>query len=96
MQKGHELPAGQTVMFSSGAYSDYSVMSFGKLLKPLNEAAWDEMCKASLRESTWKPDGYFESDKAMEWLRSNGFIEEVEYVEIHMGDYGDRPKWEHA
>lgn len=96
MQKGHELPAGQTVMFSTGCYSDYSVMAVAKLLKPMNEDAWTAMCDASCEPNNWKPDGYFDSSKAMAWLRAERFIEEIEYVELHLGDYGDRPKWEEA
>lgn len=97
MKSGYEVPAGQTVMFSSGCYSDYSVGCIGKLLKPLNEAAWNEMCAFANGPSEWRPNGgYFETDKAMTWLREHGYIEDMEYVELHLGDYGDAPKWEDA
>jgi hypothetical protein len=96
MQKGHELPAGTTVAFSTGCYSDYSVGPFAKLLKPMNEAAWAAMVADATRPSTYWPDGFFQSEKAIEWLRENGYIEEVEYVELHLGDYGYAPSWEEA
>lgn len=98
MEKGKELPAGTTVAFSTGSYSDYSVGPFGKLLKPLNEGTWDAMCDAASAPPDWDPQGdpRFNSDKALEWLRANGYIEEVEYVELHLGDYSQRPSWGHA
>lgn len=96
MQKGHELPAGTTVMFSSGCYSDYSVQRVARLLKPLNEAAWNEMLAAATHATSYSEHLRFHSDEAMEWLLKNGYIEDLEYVEMHLGDYGDSPKWEDA
>lgn len=98
MEKGKELPAGQVVAFSTGCYSDYSVNAFGKLLKPMNEAAWNQMCADCTAPPDYYPEGdpRFDSDKAMEWLRANGYIEEIEYVELHMGSYRETPNWEDA
>lgn len=98
MEIGKELPAGQIVAFSTGCYSDYSVGVFAKLLKALNQTAWEAMLDAATAPPDYNPKGdpRFNSDKAVEWLRANGYIEEVEYVELHLGDYGDRPEWADA
>jgi hypothetical protein len=97
MDSGKELPAGTMVAFSTGCYSDYSVNGFAKLLKPLNQSAWEEMVEAALEPNEYATDGKsFERTKAMAWLIANGYIEDTEYVELHMGDYGDTPSWADA
>jgi hypothetical protein len=93
-----QIEVGEVVAFSSGEYSDYRIGSFAKVLKPLNKAVWDEMVAACTVPPDYDPDGdpRFDEDKAVPWLVKNGYIEEVEYTELHLGDYHRAPAWENA
>jgi hypothetical protein len=98
MKSGHELPAGTVVAISTGEYSDYRVGAFVKLLKPINEAVWEEMGKACSAPRSYDPDGdpRFDEYKAIPWLVAHGYAEEIEHVELHMGDYGRLASWSEA
>lgn len=93
-----EIKAGAVVCFSTGCYSDYSVGSFARVLKPINEAVWKDMTDACTHPREWDKDGdpRFNSDEAVPWFVKNGYIEEVEYQELHLGDYAETPKWSMA
>jgi hypothetical protein len=63
----------------------------------MNEAAWQEMVAGCSKPASYDPEYIrFEEDEAIAWLKANGYIEEVEYVELHLGDYGRAPRWENA
>ena len=94
MTQATEFPAGSVVAFSSGEYSDYSIGAFSKVLKPINEAVWNAM-RAACKGTDWDPDR-FDDGKAVPWLVANGYIEEIEYQELHLGDYGRCPDWGNA
>ncbi len=96
MTQATEIKASSTVLFATGCYSDYSVGCLGRVLKPINKAVWDEMVKGATVAPSYAPEPRFESAAAMAWLIANGYIEEVTYVGLHLGDYGDTPKWENA
>lgn len=98
MTQATEIAVGETVAFSSGEYSDYRIGSFAKVLKPINQEVWELM-----REACTEPPEYdktadprFDEYKAVPWFVSNGYIEEIEYTELHLGDYGRCPDWSDA
>ena len=98
MTQATEIGIGETVAFSSGEYSDYRIGSFAKVLKPINAGVWE-----SLREGCTEPPEYdktasprFDEYKAVPWLIANGYIEEIEYTELHLGDYDTLPNWSEA
>ena len=90
MKKGQELPAGTILMLSAGEYSGYGIIVIGKLLKPINETVWNEMNAALTK------DGWFERHLALPWLLEHVYLEEMEYVELTMIDYGIPTDWECA
>lgn len=98
MTQATEIRVGQMVAFSCGEYSDYSISGFSRVLKPINEAVWDAMVAGCTAPPSYDPDDdpRFHEEKAVPWLVANGYVEEVEYTELHLGDYGRAPRWTHA
>jgi hypothetical protein len=91
------IKPGSYVAFSEGCYSDYGVNGFAKCLKEINPEVWQEMVDACTGPQEWDPSYIrFESGKAVPWLIANGYIEEIQYAELHMDDYGEQPSWSHA
>lgn len=93
--KKTQINPGDVVAFSSGEYSDYRVGSFARALKPITKEVWEELGKACSKPPEWDKDGdpRFDEYKAVPWLVARGYIEEIEYHEMWMGDYGRLPKW---
>ena len=88
-----DIPAGTLVLVSQGEYSDYTVLAVARTLKPIDEKVWDEMkaaCK-SLRETD--ANSWGELSHALPWFLKNGYMEEVEHQEMHLG-YIDLLNWE--
>jgi hypothetical protein len=98
MTQKTQIEAGEVVAFSSGEYSDYGISGFSKVLKPLNKTVWDEMVAACTAPPDYDPDDdpRFHDDRVMPWLVKNGYIEEIEYTELHLGAYRRAPAWENA
>lgn len=95
MTQATEIPVGAMIALSSGEYSDYRVGCFSRVLRPLNEAVWEEMRSACTVPPDYDPteSPRFDEYKAVPWLVANGYIEELPYTELHLGDYGELPKW---
>jgi hypothetical protein len=98
MTQATEIKVGEVVAFSSGEYSDYRIGSFAKVLKPLNAEVWETMRVACTVPPEYDPEGdpRFDEYKAVPWLVANGYIEEVTYTELHLGDFNRLPRWENA
>lgn len=95
----HTLQPGQIVYFSTGCYSGYGVCGVARVIKPFAKKVFEEMVAACTHPYEWQKDGepHFHSDGAMPWLIKNGYIEEVDYQELHLGGYSfDTPRWEDA
>ena len=88
-----EIPAGKLLLISQGAYSDYTVCSIARLLKPINKEVWDRLIAEFRAESDWAYDAM---DKMVPRLIKDGYIEEVEYQELYLGSYGELRTWEEA
>lgn len=95
-----EIGVGQVIALTSGEYSSYRVISFAKVLKPINAAVWDEMVKACTTRHELYPEEppYFDDEKATPWFVDQGYIEDVEYTELHLDDDGQGKAftWEEA
>ena len=93
-----EVPVGALVLFSSGCYSDYGVSLLAKVLKPISESVWIAMRDGGMMVPHWDEGGEKRWDETAgrQWLITNGYIEEMEYTELHMGEYGRCSEWSHA
>ena len=86
-QKMRTIKAGETVIVTSGVYSDYRVMGMFRCLKDFSPD--EEMIKYT-RPSAFKKDrDFFEDTKCLAGLCSDRILEEVQHMELHLGDYGD-------
>lgn len=96
MTQAKEIPAGTIVALSSGEYSDYSVLMFARVIKPLNADVWQEMGTGCQDSEVSHDYEYCNLYKCAPWLVTNGYIEEIEYTELHVGAYGHMPDWNMA
>lgn len=85
-----KITKGQTLMFSSGAYSDYYV---GSIMRALRDFDTEEM----LKEFNGVPErpGH---ESLTTWLMREGFADDVEYTELHeeadyLGQQGGQPRY---
>ena len=88
------IKAGMAIIFSSGAYSDYS---FGQVYIALQDFNYMEEAKKFYMEELEKDiDTYVDSDDFEGYLISKGFLGLCDYREIHVGDYSffDEDEWE--
>lgn len=93
------LKPGTIVYFSEGCYSGYGVMGMARVLKPFAKKVFEEMVAACTHPPEYDKEGdpRFHSEEAMPWFLKNGYIEEIEYQELYLGDYSfDTPRWEDA
>lgn len=91
MNEERQYKPGAMVAFSSGEYSDYRIGSFARVLKPITQEVWTAMREACKDPTKWDANRMDEY-KAVPWLVAQGYIEEVEYEELHLGDYGLIPE----
>lgn len=93
------LKPGQIIYFSTGCYSGYGVCGVARVLKPFAKKVFEQMVSDCTRAPEYDKDEEprFNSDEAMPWFVNNGYIEEVDYQELHLGDYSfETPRWEDA
>ncbi len=81
--KNFDIKKGQIVVLSSGEYSDYRYMYIGKAL--LDFCSKDIEKYEAQCNSEW---GSFDEGKLVAILDKEGFFEEIDAHEIHVGDYG--------
>lgn len=78
--------AGTLLLIDHGAYSDYYVVGIFKVEKdfiPYN------LLESYLVENPKnREDYYFESDRFVNYLLSNGYIKETSYDNLYTGSYG--------
>jgi hypothetical protein len=89
------INAGKIVVFSSGAYSDYSLHGMFVGLQDVTfEQAKEVVAEVQAAAELIEDDGGYCShcDKAMMYqgsLISRGYLMEVDYIERWVGSYGD-------
>lgn len=82
------------LILSSGEYSDYIVNGLFKVLKKFNaEDKLNEWAKETGRKYSRDDEGIIDDYGNNEigftgWLNANGYIEDIEHRELHLGDYG--------
>lgn len=90
MKQNTKFKTGTLVLLSEGEYSDYLVGPLFRCLKDLH--------LESLAESFYAHapvDKFDEHRKDVGassfalWIVSSGWVEEIEYQEVHVGSYGD-------
>jgi len=88
------IKKGQMITFAEGEYSDYCVEALVSAVKEFNvkekQAEWEAVHTES------KGCGYrsrplrkVKGTAFLPWLVSQGLVEDVDYIEIHTGSYGD-------
>lgn len=70
--------AGQTLVFTSGEYSDYAIIAIARVYKDF------ELKDVSMDQD--KLNGYYACDYIVNSMREQGFIELVEYEELNLGE----------
>ena len=93
--KKKAVPAGTLLLLSRGEYSDYSIVALCRVLKPIDQTVWAVMGAACTGHCERNPER-FDDSRALPWLIEKGYVEEVEYRELHLGDYGRCSLWERA
>lgn len=79
------------ILLTSGEYSDYSVMATVRPLKSFNMGDAVEAFKAQWKPdpgSAWRPSEPGPSE-LLAWLNREGYVEDAETEEIHLGSYGE-------
>ena len=83
----------ELIALSNGEYSDYCIRGLFKVLKAFDaDALLIEWAKETGRDLV---DGIVQSDYKTRnvdfigWLNKNGYIEDVDYRELHTGCYGE-------
>lgn len=87
------IEAGQIVALTSGDYSDYQVQAFAKVLKVIDKDVWLAAITAC-RDKNYKI--YTNESRVAPWLTENGYIEVIEYTELHIDDHESNNDWEDA
>ena len=84
---------GELMMISTGAYSDYSIKGLFKILKDFDAqeqlVVWAKETDREVVNHSVKDDYKNQQIEYMGWLNKNGFIEDVDYRELHTDDYGN-------
>lgn len=73
---------GQLLLLSTGEYSDYDIHVVCRVLKNFDSR------EVSLSYNGKRDDYDFDDDAFTHYLTSNGYIEDVDYQEWHLGSYG--------
>lgn len=83
-----EHRVGDLIVLTSGEYSDFGITGIYRALKDFNDADFS-------RAYVGRPANQRKFDKSgagaydfPEWVKSSGYLEEIEYCEIHYGAYG--------
>lgn len=83
---------GELVALSSGEYSDYRVDGLFKVLKDFDAqillVEWAEETGRKLEKGVVEIDYLNENIKFIGWLNKKGYIEHMDYRELHTGSYG--------
>ena len=82
------------ITFAEGEYSDYCVEALVSAIKEFNvkekQAEWEgehtELKDCKYRSRALKK---VNGTAFLPWLVSQGLVEDVDYIEIHTGSYGD-------
>lgn len=88
-----DLTAGTKVVMTFGSYSDYYTLGVFLVLKDFNASKESQNWVANLPEKTspYCSTGYKHQspDAFLAHLVNEGFLEEIEQIELHLGDYGE-------
>ncbi len=89
-----DVTKGQMITFAEGDYSDYCVKALVSAIKEFNvkekQAEWERE-HTELKECQYRsrPLKRVKGTDFLPWLVSQGLVEDVDYIEIHTGSYGD-------
>lgn len=90
------MEPGQLIAFASGEYSDYEIDRMVEVVKPFNfaELATEWSAKYTVPKTgarAWESGrDYVENAvRLMPWLISKGLVKDKDYLEVHVGSYGD-------
>jgi len=76
------------VMIATGEYSDYATTPY-KVLRPFTFAEAFKECVAQFKPDKWQDDDASPRPEQFEsWLVTQGYIEQLDAYEVHVGSYG--------
>lgn len=81
-----EIRTGETIVFSTGEYSDYYIQGTFRALRDIDPEAELEAWLQEHPEQ--RKDNNFDSCRFLAWIISGGLVEPTDYVEWHLDDYG--------
>lgn len=80
------LNPGETLLISTGEYSDYSVAGAFKVLIPFSPS---DVLASYIEQNPKEREEYgFEFTKFTHYMVTQSYLEEIPSVELHLGDYG--------
>lgn len=84
---------GEILLITSGQYSDYEVKSIFRVIKDFNAnnqlLAWAEETGREVVDFAAPADWENDNVDLIGWLSVNNFIADINYRELHTGDYGE-------
>lgn len=88
MSKTLKFPAGRAIAFTSGEYSDFSLVATVITLKDVDLAEQAQAFAASKRKE-FGDDAYFhlEIEDLATWLITEGFAMAADIQNVHLGSY---------
>lgn len=88
------IKKGQMITFAEGEYSDYCVNALVVAVKEFDvkekQSEWEaEHTELSECQYRRRPIKLVKGTGFLPWLVSQGFVEDVDYIEIHTGSYDE-------
>ena len=92
-EKIDKFNAGELMTTSTGEYSDYQVNGIFRALKSFDAQAllvkWAESTGREINNGIVRSNRINKNIEFLGWLNKSGYVEDIEYRELHIGSYGD-------
>ena len=89
MTTNPNFETGDIIILAEGEYSDYRTGPLFRCVKDLNIETLAKEFYPNAPVSEWNEDRRVADASTFTlWLTQNGWVEEIEYREVHVGSYG--------
>lgn len=89
MSQNPKFDAGTIIILAEGEYSDYRTGPLFRCLKDVNLEDLAREFYPNAPKSEWSGRRNADASTFTLWLIQNGWVEELEYSEVHVGSYGE-------